>query len=187
MRLFGMGSKKLPQRMREYVAGTLRRLMRHAQNRRLQVQIQTSIGVQGPKDNRRLRVLTPDEAEKLLLTLAKLDAATERLTRFCMLTGCRLSEAVHLPSGHVDLKGQTVRFVNTRNKVSSIVSLFQEAVKMLMELYGTDSNGLVFPSRDGKPIIDKEDRSDTRYYFSEAVRFLALMKGGGYVTEGHSI
>ena len=50
-----MSSKKLSQRTREYVAGTLRRLMRHAQDRGLPVNILTAkqIGVQAPKDNRR--------------------------------------------------------------------------------------------------------------------------------------
>lgn len=176
-----MSSKKLSQRTREYATGTLRRLMRHAQDRGLPVQIPTSkqIGVQAPKDNRRLRVLTPDEAEKLLTTLAKLDPATERLTRFCMLTGCRLSEAVHLTWAHVDLIGQTVRFVDTKNKDTRIVYLSQELIKMLKELPYASLNEIVFPRRDGKPFIDKEDRSDTPYYFSEAVKILGFNEGRG--------
>lgn len=63
-----MGAKKLSQRTREYVAGTLRRLMRHAQDRALPVHIPTSkqIGAQAPKDNRRLRVLTPMKRKSCL-------------------------------------------------------------------------------------------------------------------------
>lgn len=58
-RIRGMGCacsehelEKLSQRAREYVAGTLRRLMRHAQDRGLPMHIPTSkqIGVQAPKD-----------------------------------------------------------------------------------------------------------------------------------------
>lgn len=189
-----MSSKKLSQRTREYVAGTLRRFMRHAQDRALPVHIPTSkqIGAQAPKHNRRLRVLTPDEAEKLLTTLAKLDSATERLTRFCMPTGCRLSEAAHLTWAHVDLTCQTVYFVDTKNKDSRVVYLSLELVKMLMALHGHNSNEIVFPRRDGRPFIDKEGRSDSPYSFSEAVKILGFneVRGIGdrvtFHTSGHT-
>lgn len=176
-----MSAANLSQRTREYATGTLRRLLRHAQDRGIPVQIPTSkqIGVQCPKDNRRLRILTPEEAEKLLTTLAKLDPATERLTRFCMLTGCRLSEAAHLTWTNIDLTEQTVRFTDTKNKESRTVYLSQELTKMLIELSQLKSNNLVFPSRNGKSFINKYDRSDTPYYFSEAVKILGLNEGRG--------
>ena len=62
-----IGAKKLSQRTREYVAGTLRRLMRHARDRALPVHIPTSkqIGAQAPKHNRRLR-LTPMKRKSCL-------------------------------------------------------------------------------------------------------------------------
>ena len=89
-------------------------------------------------------MLTPDEAEKLLITLAKLDPATERVTRFCMLTGCRLSEAAHVAWAHVDLTGQTVCFAHTKNKDSRVVYLFQERVKMPRALHGLIQMKLYF-------------------------------------------
>ena len=89
-------------------------------------------------------MLAPDEAEKLRITLAKLGPATERVTPFCMLTGCRRSEAAHLAWAHVDLTGQTVCFVDTKNKDSRVVYLFQERVKMLRALHGLIQMKLYF-------------------------------------------
>lgn len=176
-----MSSGKLSQRTKEYAAGTLRRLMCHAQDRGLPVQIPTSkqIGAQGPKDNRRLRVLTPEEAEKLLAKLVELDPPTERLTRFCMLTGCRLSEAANLTWAHVDLTAQTACFANTKNKESRTVYLSPELVKMLAAFSQARAGELVSPRRDGTSFITKADRTDTPHYFSEAVKALGFNEGRG--------
>lgn len=174
-----MSSGKLSQRTKEYAAGTLRRLMRHAQDRGLPVQIPTSkqIGAQGPKDNRRLRVLTPEEAESLLAKLAELDPSTERLTRFCMLTGCRLSEAANLTWAHVDFAGQSVRFADTKNKESRTVYLSPELMEMLVALPQIGAGNLVLPRRDGTSFIAKADRTDTPHYFTEAVKTLGFNEG----------
>lgn len=174
-----MSSGKLSQRTKEYAAGTLRRLMRHAQDRGLPVQIPTSkqIGAQGPKDNRRLRVLTPEEAECLLAKLAELDPHTERLTRFCMLTGCRLSEAANLTWAHVDFAGQSVRFADTKNKESRTVYLSPELMEMLVALPQIGAGNLVLPRRDGTSFIAKADRTDTPHYFTEAVKTLGFNEG----------
>lgn len=176
-----MSSGKLSQRTKEYAAGTLRRLMRHAQDRGLPVQIPTSkqIGAQGPKDNRRLRVLTPEEGGKLLAKLAELDPPTERLTRFCMLTGCRLSEAANLTWAYVDLTAQTACFATTKNKESRTVYLSPELLKMLAEFSQAKAGKLVFPRRDGTSFITKADRTDTPHYFSEAVKALGFNEGRG--------
>lgn len=96
-----------------------------------------------------------------------------------MLTGCRLSEAAHLTWTNIDLTEQTVRFTDTKNKESRTVYLSQELTKMLIELSQLKSNNLVFPSRNGKSFINKYDRSDTPYYFSEAVKILGLNEGRG--------
>lgn len=174
-----MSSAKLSQRTKEYAAGTLRRLMRHAQDRGLPVQIPTSkqIGAQGPKDNRRLRVLTPEEAESLLAKLAGLDPHTERLTRFCMLTGCRLSEAANLTWAHVDFDGQSVRFADTKNKESRTVYLSPELMEMLAALPQIGAGELVLPRRDGTSFITKAERTDTPHFFIEAVKSLGLNEG----------
>ena len=174
-----MSSGNLSQRTKEYAAGTLRRLMRHAQDRGLPVQIPTSkqIGAQGPKDNRRLRILTPEEAESLLAKLAELDPHTERLTRFCMLTGCRLSEAANLTWAHVDLNEQCVRFVDTKNKDSRTVYLSPELMEMLAALPRNGAGELVLPRHDGVSFVSRADRTDTPHYFSEAVKTLKFNEG----------
>ena len=124
-------------------------------------------------------MLTPEEAEKLLAKLVELDPPTERLTRFCMLTGCRLSEAANLTWAHVDLTAQTACFANTKNKESRTVYLSPELVKMLAAFSQARAGELVFPRRDGTSFITKADRTDTPHYFSEAVKALGFNEGRG--------
>ena len=127
----------------------------------LQVQIPAAkhIGVQGPKDNPRLRVLIPDEAEKLLTKLLNLNQP-QNADSLLYAYRCRLSGIAHLTWAHVDLTGQTVCFVNTKNKDSCVDYLSQELRKMLIEFYAANINKIVFPRRDGRKFIDKEWRSD---------------------------
>ena len=96
----------LSQRSKEYITGTARRVLRHAKDRGLNVDIPTGrqIGATAPKDNRRLRVITSQEAQAILGALEARDQNAWRLTRFAFLTGCRLSEAANLIWGHVDLE-----------------------------------------------------------------------------------
>lgn len=126
----------LSQRSREYIAGTLRRVLRHAQDRGLPVQVPTGkqIGATAPLNNRRQRVLTPAEKEQLLDVLAKRDLRTWRLVHFAMLTGCRLFEALGLRWGAVDLDAAVVRFVDTKNKDTRTVPLAGPLVEMFEAL-----------------------------------------------------
>jgi integrase len=117
----------LSQRSREYISGTLRRILRHAQDRGLPVVVPTGkqIGATAPRNNRRQRVLTPAEKELLLLALAERDVNAWRVAQFAMLTGYRLSEALRLRWAQVDLVAASVRFVDTKNKDSRAVPLAQ--------------------------------------------------------------
>ncbi|OGR39427.1 MAG: hypothetical protein A2051_05815 [Desulfovibrionales bacterium GWA2_65_9] len=122
----------LSQRSRQYIAGTLRRILRHAQDRKLPVQVPSGrqIGATAPLNNRRQRVLTPTEKEQLLADLAVRDIRTWRLVHFALLTGCRLFEARGLRWGAVDLDAAVVRFLDTKNKDSRCVPLARPLTEM---------------------------------------------------------
>lgn len=146
----------LSQRSRQYISGTLRRILRHAQDRKLLVQVPTGkqIGATAPKDNRRQRVLTPTEKEKLLADLAVRDIRTWRLVHFALLTGCRLFEARGLRWGAVDLDAAVVRFLDTKNKDSRSVPLARPLLEtfkdMLAELGSKPTaDAPVFPNERG--------------------------------------
>lgn len=132
----------LSQRSREYIFGTLRRILRHAQDRGLPVVVPTGkqIGATAPRNNRRQRVLTPGEKEQLLSALAERDVNAWRVAQFAMLTGCRLSEALRLRWAHVDLVAASVRFVDTKNKDSRSVPLAQPLMEMLKGVRGKAFN-----------------------------------------------
>jgi hypothetical protein len=91
----------LSKRTKEYVTGTLRRVLKHAYHRGLVDDPPPTgkrIGATGPgSSNRRLRVITPDEGDAILKKLAENHINAWRITRFAFLTGARASECFNLP------------------------------------------------------------------------------------------
>lgn len=176
-----LNSVSLSARTKEYIAGTLTRIMRHARDRGIPVEIpmKRQIGIEKVKDNRRLRVLTNDEIKQLLDDLIVNDMFTYRLTRFCLSTGCRLSEAAHLKWSSVNLDESFVYFVNTKNNDSRKVYISDDIVKMLYESPVHTHNELVFPRKDGMSFVENENHSDTPYFFRAAVKKLGLNEGRG--------
>ena len=89
----------LSERTRQYVTGTLRRIINHAIERRVVSDAPPSgkvIGATAPKNNRRMRVLEKDELEALLSELKMRDIYVWRATLFAALSGCRLGELTAL-------------------------------------------------------------------------------------------
>lgn len=170
----------LSQRSREYVAGTLRRVLLHAQERKLPVQVPSGkqIGATAPKDNRRQRVLTPSEKEALLADLWERDRRAWRLVHFGMLTGARLSEALRLRWGAVDLAAAVVRFLDTKNKDSRSVPLARPLLLMLTEMHEEHSGA---PSADA-PVFRNERGlawAAVPKSFNSAIKALGLNDGRG--------
>lgn len=143
----------LSQRTVEYVCGTLRRILKHAQQNRLITEAPPSaaqIGATAPKDNRRLRVLTQEELTKLLNEVKKRDIQAWRITVFAMLIGCRFSDAANLRWGQVDFERKTVSFVKTKT-VARIIPIGDELISFLNEFGPNLSKERVFLSKQGKP------------------------------------
>lgn len=170
----------LSQRSRQYIAGTLRRILRHAQDRKLPVQVPSGrqIGATAPLNNRRQRVLTPAEKEQLLADLAVRDIRTWRLVHFALLTGCRLFEARGLRWGAVDLDAAVVRFLDTKNKDSRSVPLARplaETFKAMQAELGTK------PAADAPVFANERGVAWTAVpsAFLAAVRDLGLNDGRG--------
>src|SRR5208283_4417358 len=102
----------------EYITGTLRRILRHAYDRRMVDDPPPTgkrVGVSGPGDNRRTRVISYEEQEAIMDHISISDPYAWRITRFAFLTGCRLSEAFDLTWAGVDLSRGTVTFTDTKN------------------------------------------------------------------------
>lgn len=160
----------LSPRTKEYIAGTLRRILRHAQDRGMDVKIPSArqIGATGSKDNRRLRVLTPEESEKILADLEKRDIYAWRVVKFAMLTGCRASEAFGLRWRDVDFEEKQLRFVDTKNKDARTI-FFSPALETHLKSFGPGKpDAVVFPRSDGKPHVEAP------FSFKAAVKDLKL-------------
>ncbi len=152
MRLFDKADLK--PRTKEYISGTLRRIMRHARDRGITTAIPTGrqIGATSPQNNRRMRVITLDEQNKILDALQARNLAAYRITYFAFLTGCRISEAARLKWSEVDLGGTpgSITFRDTKNKEERIIAISQRLREALEAIHTRDSQSLVCPREDGK-------------------------------------
>ena len=169
-----MNEAGLSPRMREYVSGTLRRILKHAYHRKIVLDPPPTgkqVGATAPKDNRRMRVLSPSEAEDILTHLHARDIHAYNLTRFAMLTGCRASEAFNLTWEHVDLDAALVTFRDTKNKDSRTIPMSSALVEHLSLLGPGMIGSHVFLKRDGTPY--KEAPSA----FKSTVQELGLNEG----------
>ena len=147
-----MDKAGLSPRTQEYVAGTLRRILRHATERGFEVKIPSAkqVGAVAPKDNRRLRTLTPAESESILSALEKRNLHAWRLTKFAMLTGCRASEAFNLCWRDVDLEEKKLRFVDTKNRDTRTIFLSPSLMELLQSFGPGKPGEVVFARPDGK-------------------------------------
>jgi len=167
----------LSARSKEYITGTLRRILRFAFDRRVTKIPPPSakrVGVKGPGDsNRRTRVITLAEEASILEKLVDEDNHAERFVRFGFLTGARASEIFNLRWGNVDFTHGVVRFTDTKNKDARELPLSSAARELLegMKVGKTDAH--VFTKPSGKPY------SQAPQVYYDIVRNLGLNDGRG--------
>ena len=142
------------QRMQLYVTGTLRRILKHACERRLINEDPPSgkrIGVSSPGNNRRLRVISHEEEALILGDLELRDPHAWRVTRFAFLSGCRVSEAFNLVWSNVDFSQACIIFPDTKNKDSRTIPLTPPLQELLASMEADSLKDRVFPKDDGTP------------------------------------
>lgn len=148
-------------RTTEYITGTLRRILKHAYQRRIVKEAPPSgdrIGVKSPGDrNRRLRVINRSEADSILEQLAEKDVFAWRITQFAFLTGCRASEAFNLKWGDIDLAQGVLIFTNTKNRDSRQIPLSEPLKEILSGVETSAPGDLVFLKKDGTPYREAPD------------------------------
>lgn len=166
---------KKSERTKEYITGTLRRILKHAKTREIinfDPPSPKAIGVTGPgSKNRRERVINPNEAKSIINELAKIDENAWRITRFVFLTGCRASETFHLRWRDIDYVRGTLTFAETKNQDSRELALSKPLQKLLAEITEGELEDYVFLRHDGKPYTEAP-RS-----FRKVVFGLGLNKG----------
>lgn len=147
----------LSQRSKEYATGTLRRVLKHAYERRAINMPPPSgkrVGVTAPRNNRRERTIRPEEMKAILDYLATSDKNAHDLTLFACLTGCRLGEAAKLQWKDVDLTAKKLTFRDTKNKDSRTIGIEEELHELLSSLPQKKATNHVFQSRKGTPYTE---------------------------------
>lgn len=145
---------KLAERTREYVTGTLRRILKHAIERKVIKEVPPSgkvVGATAPKNNRRLRVLEPEELNTLLNELRSRDLYAWRAALFAALTGCRLGELAALTWRHVNLTTKTVTFIETKNDSTRTIPIESGVINLLESIPPGHPKDNVFVSSQGYP------------------------------------
>jgi integrase len=169
-----LSSAGMSPRSKEYITGTLRRILKHAYDRRMVDDPPPTgkrVGISGPGNNRRLRVISHEEEVAIMEYLSISDPHAWKITRFCFLTGCRASEAFSLTWNGVDFSRGVITFPETKNHDSRTIPI----TTALMELFDAMGQGLasvhVFLNSNGAPY--KEAPSA----FATAVENLELNEG----------
>lgn len=164
----------LSPRSKEYITGTLRRILRHANERGL-VDIPPPtgkrVGVSGPGNNRRLRVISEEEEAKIMEYLLGADPPAWRITKFAFLTGCRASEAFNLTWAGVDFSRGTITFRETKNRDTRTIRISPPLAELFAELEPGAPNKHVFTKRDGEAYLQSPSP------FQTAVDNLGLNEG----------
>jgi len=147
-------SSGLSPRSKEYITGTLRRILKHAYDRRRVDDSPPSgkrIGIAGPGNNRRLRVISHQEEAAIIEELEVIDPHAWRITRFAFLTGCRASEAFNLVWANVDFSQRSIIFAETKNRDTRTIPLTQPLADLLSSMPQGPSHERIFPKADGTP------------------------------------
>ncbi|MBM9536197.1 tyrosine-type recombinase/integrase [Desulfobulbus alkaliphilus] len=125
-------------------------------------------------DNRRTRFLSHDEAEALLIEIAKRSMTIHNMALLALHTGLRLSEICGLCWSDVDLTHNVLTVRDTKSGKNRHVPMTERVRKMFQHIAEEAGTGaLVFPSRKGElrkgPISNSFDKAVDALGFNEGV------------------
>ena len=103
-------------------------------------------------DNRRLRFLTHEEADKLLESLKSRSLQTYRMALLSLHSGLRAGEIFALTWGDVDIDRGLLTLRDTKNSRTRTAYMTGDLKTMLQEMDHGKKHEFVFPDRHGKKI-----------------------------------
>ncbi len=109
------------------------------------------------KDNRRIRFLTKEEAEKLLSELKKRSMQTYEMAYLSLYTGMRLGEIINLTWQDIDFKNDMITIKDPKNTTGRVAYITDNIKKLLIEKYNREKpqslGELVFKNKSGRKIL----------------------------------
>ena len=127
-------------------------------------------------DNRRMRFLTQEEAQRLLAELKKRSPELWRMSLLSLHTGMRAGEIFHLRWEHVNLTDRTVTIMDGKGEQSRVCHMTDQVFQMfqdLSSLHKPMAGKLVFPKKG----TENETRYQTGSGFQGIVSSIGLNDG----------
>lgn len=146
----------LSPRSKEYITGTLRRILKHGYDRRMVDDPPPTgkrVGISGPGNNRRLRVISHEEERAIMDALAANDVHAWRATRFAFLTGCRASECFDLTWSGVNFSLGRITFPETKNRDVRTIPLTPQVQQLFGGVRPGAPDQRVFVKQNGEPYL----------------------------------
>ncbi|MCF8029895.1 MAG: site-specific integrase [Desulfohalobiaceae bacterium] len=162
----------LSPRTVEYALAVIRQVFNYARDHDLFHGINPVSKVKAPKkDNRRIRFLTYEEAERLLKALAEKSKDLHDMALLALHCGPRAGEIFALTWNDVDLERNFVTFRHTKNGRVRHVPMTERVRQMFQSRNRQSGSELIFPARGGK------QRKDVSKVFTQVVEDLGLNEG----------
>ncbi len=137
-----------------YAVCVVRQVFNFARDHGLTECLSPTAKTKKPKfDNRRLRFLTSEEADRLLAALKAKSQEVYEVVLLSLRTGARASEVFRLTWADVDMERGLLTLLNTKNGRTRVAFLTGDAKDMLEAKSRGDKSALVFPSKKGKQIV----------------------------------
>ncbi|MHC1712527.1 MAG: tyrosine-type recombinase/integrase [Solidesulfovibrio sp.] len=162
----------LSARSAHYALCVVRQVFNFARDHDLTACVSPTCKVKSPKtDNRRLRFLTHDEADRLLEYVAKRSPELYAISLVSLHCGLRAGEVFNLMWGDVDFDRETLTLRNTKNGRTRIAYMTGQVRDLLASRAKGSPGDTVFPGRGGVR------RSYVSNAFERAVKALGFNEG----------
>lgn len=153
-------SKKQSPRSIQYMLAVVRQVFNHAKRAGYFEGESPTARVRRPTfDNKRLRFLSHDEADKLLTALQGKSQAVYEQAVMSLHCGLRFGEIASLVWGNVDLERGTMAIVDPKNKRTRIAYMTEQVREILKSKKPGKPNDLIFVDRWHKEKINRVSRT----------------------------
>ena len=134
----------------QYILAIIRQVFNYAQQRSLFFGTPPTKAVRQQKfDNMRIRFLSVEEAQALMVELKGRSTQTWQMSEISLQCGLRFSEIASLRWQHIDMNNKTLFLVDTKNSKSRVVFMTSNIHSIFESIPEGKKNDLVFPDQNG--------------------------------------